>query len=384
MKKWMSFFIFFATALFAKQQMQVLFYLQDAGETYGLLPVIEKLEERGVDYRVLAGGVAQETLPKTSLPKERIVSFQDIGISAKIDRSWERGSTLTDVEIQRLVEELEAKEVVTGVAYATQGQVLKAYRQQGKRTLAFWDNFNADGENPYFKTAREVEKEASVLLLPSALLESAFEEPLTKRIVGQPTLKDWQTKIEKMDLPALRQKMGIADGEKVALFIGGYGPDFEESFQLFLDGVANTASTSIRFLVQPHPKTGGVYEQAQVLRQGQGSIQVLQGELTTQEAAAIADVVLCHISTVSFQALAAQKPVIHLIPSNQTFDSLALQKGIAFKVSTPSEFSEKIQAAFAKGAIDFYEELAIPENSVDLCVEVILENLPLRTIHATQ
>lgn len=374
MKRWLSLFVLCLSGLLAKEQTHILFYLQDAGETYGLLPVIQQLEEKGVDYRILAAGVAQDLLPKTNLPQEKIRSFQDVGIDAQVDRSWERNALLTDEQIQKLVDEIEVQEVVTGVAFATQGQVLEAYRQQGKSSIAFWDNFNADGDNPYFKTAREVETHASVLLLPSALLSSSFETPLTKKIVGQPTLKDWEEKLAKMDPQALRQKLGLDASRKVAVFIGGYGADFEESFQLFLDAVAAYDNPDACFLIQAHPKTGGVYEKAQVAKRNDPRIRVLQGELTTQEAASISQAVLCHISTVSFQALAAQKAVIHFIPSQQSFDSLALQKGIALKVTTPAEFSAKIEEAFSERTIDFYTELEIPENSVELCVEALLED----------
>ena len=91
------------------------------------------------------------------------------------------------------------------------------------------------------------------------------------------------------------------------------------------------------------------------------------------EAVAIADVVLCHQSTVAFQALAVKKPVLHLIPEGQFFDSLPLQKGLAHKVVKVENFNEELHRALGRPVEDFSEKMGIPQNSVEACARAIEE-----------
>ncbi len=361
-------FLSFSIGLFGKEKTDILFYLQDAGETYALLPVIRKLEEKGIDTLVLIAGVAEDTAGQSGVPAARFRQFSDFKVATPIDRSWGRSQKLPDSEIRVVVDEIETKEVVAGVAFELQGQILDLYSKKGIPTFAYWDNFNSDGENPYFLTAHSVEKKAETLLLPSYILEKAFENREGKAVVGQPTLQQWKTEIDAIDCGELRRKLGIGADRKTALFIGGYGTDFEEALSLFLKGIAGI--DDVQFLIQPHPKTKGA-----AFSSPNPNCRMLNGELSTIEAVALADLVLCHQSTVAFQALAIGKPVLHVIPPHQKFDSLPLQQGLAKKVSRTEDFKDAVRLAMQTPVSGFFDLMEIPENSVDLIVSALLENL---------
>ena len=356
-------FLLLALSLFGKESTEILFYVQDAGETYALLPVIQRLEEKGADFLLLVAGVAEEVVPQAGIEKKRIRTFQDLGIKERVDRRWMRTQKLSSDQIESLVEQIEAKKVVTGVAFELQGQLLQSYRDRGAATFAYWDNFSSEGENPYFQTAHAVETHAEHLLLPSQYLNDLFADREGKQVVGQPTLQQWEKELATVDVAELRQRLDIEEKE-VALFIGSYGPDYEEAFQLFLEGAALTPD--VLFLVQPHPKMRG--ESLSV-----APIRVLNGEISTIEAVALADLVICHQSTVAYQALAANKPVLHVIPPSQTFDSLALQKGLAHRVSEAALFPEAIHSAMKREVNGFYELFGIPKNSTECCLHALLE-----------
>lgn len=301
MNKVVIFFCLFAS-LFAEKT-EILFHLHDAGETYALLPVIRQLEN---DYLIITTGVSQKLL--TGIPKEKLRNFEEY-------------------------KQIEPNEVVTGVASELQGEVLDFFRRQGVLTFAYWDNFNSDGESPYFKTAHAVERRADILLLPCKTLLDAFSDrPVC--VVGHPTLD-----------PQL----------KVVLWIGGYGKEYEESYALFQKGIAMVEGVNI--MIQHHPKTG------------------LRNDFTIQEALSIADLVICHQSTASFQALAVNKPVLHVIPAGQHFDSIPLQKGLAKKVCTVEDFPKMVKEAMEADVSDFFELMGIPRNSTESCKAAILENL---------
>jgi hypothetical protein len=303
-------FLSLCFCLFAEKT-EILFHLHDAGETNALLPVIRQLE---TDYLIVTSGVSEKLL--VGIPPERLRSFQQYSL-------------------------IEPNEVVTGVASELQGEVLDFFRNKGVLTFAFWDNFNADGESPYFKTAHGVEPRADILLLPCESLVEAFPNRLV-RVVGHPTL----------DPKVLN---------KIALWVGGYGKDYEEAYELFLKGMAGVEGVTV--IVQHHPKTGR------------------KNDLKIDEALSLADLVICHQSTASFQALAANKPVLHVIPVGQHFDSLPLQKGLAKKVSAVEDFPQAVKDTLESDVSGFFELMGIPQNSTESCKAALLEGI---TIHSLE
>lgn len=298
------FLICFCFALFGEKT-DVLFHLHDAGETNALLPVIRKLD---ADYLVVTTGISANLLE--TLPKERLRGFSQYP-------------------------QIEPKLVITGVATELQGEVLDFFRNQGVPVWAYWDNFNANGESPYFKTARSIEPRADLLLLPCESLRSSFGmRPV--RVVGHPTLD--------VHLPS-----------KVILWIGGYGPAYEEAYALFQKGMSQIPDAVV--ILQHHPKTGekNLFKLTEALR--------------------LADLVVCHQSTAAFQALSAGKPVLHVIPEGQEFDSLPLQKGLAKKVSRAEDFVQAVADSCEMDVSGFFDLMGIPENSTEVCKSSILEGL---------
>ncbi len=139
------------------------------------------------------------------------------------------------------------------------------------------------------------------------------------------------------------------------LWIGGYGKEYDEAYELFQKEMA--AIPGLTVLIQHHPKSG------------------LKNDFKLNEVLAIPDLVVCHQSTVSFLALANKIPVIHVIPSGQNFDSLPLRKGLAKKVSRVEDFAKTVEDAMSTDISSFFELMGIPENSTETCAQAILEYL---------
>jgi hypothetical protein len=336
-----SFFLCCA-ALFSGEKVDFLFYVQDAGETNALVPVGESLQEKGYRVAFLAGGTAQSLL----MGKE-IIQGPDLS---------SRGQCLDKLFLSDLRSRVEPKVVVTGVAYAAQGQVLDLYRDLP--TFAFWDNFNSNGENPYFRTARAVAAKAATLFLPSKAIENDFGGATC--VVGHPTLEIWRREIQAFEA-----------GEAV-LFIGGYGREYEEAFELFL--ACAEENPGIEYLVQIHPKSDGAFEKEALNKRPGLSVRILEG-LSTIEAVGRAGIVACHQSTVAFQALACGKRAIHVIPKHQAFDSLPIQKGLACKISSPEEFGAALQSK-PPSAEEFTQTLGIPGESIETFCQALIEAIP--------
>ena len=369
MQKQFFLLLFSVFALFSTEQVDVLFYLQDAGETYALIPVIEALEEKGIECRILAAGVAEGILANSGLPQEKIKLFSDFGV--QFDADWQRSYRICDCYVARLTDEIAAIEVVAGVAYEAQGQVLEAYQNRGAKGLVFWDNFNADGQDPYFETARSVAQRAQTILVPAIALEGAFPGK-TAIAVGHPSLDAWKAKMESLDRTLIRARQGLLARHKAALFIGGYGSEYEDSFRIYLDGAAKT--DEFVFLFHPHPKSDRTFEKRLISESG-SSIWMIEDGTSALEAVAMADLVLCHQSTVAFQALAAGKPVLHVLPQNSQYTSLPLEKGMAMQVRSAEDFPEALAAVMGRAPSGFYQTLGVPPNAVKNCADAIAEGV---------
>jgi hypothetical protein len=346
MKKVLTSILFSITLLFSGEPVDVLFYLQDAGETYAMIPVIEALKKQDVSVKVLAKGVAAQAVPP-EFPQVAESELPD-GLSPKL--------------------------VVTGVAHLDQGSLLTTYRLLGLPVLAYWDNFSSEGESPYFQTARRVAAQATQVLVPTFALERAF--PQGAKTVGQPTLENWVAAVSSLDRNELRQRLGICSCKEIITWIGGYGPAYEEALKLFVASVEESQSEGFYILVQPHPKVKGGEVESEAFATCSYPYRVLQGELTTQEAVALSDEVLCHQSTVAFQAAAAGKPVIYFIPPSQVFTSILLEKGVAQRVGQPGEFLQALaQTRATSQTQDFFKLIGTPRDSVSLIVGALLEYL---------
>ena len=230
-------------------------------------------------------------------------------------------------------EKIEPRKVLTGVADDLQGETLDFFRSRAL-TYAFWDNFNTEGPSAYFSRAHRIQEKADVLLLPCESLLTSFSHRKSF-VVGHPALPE-PTK------------------PKLVVWIGGYGENYEEAHALFKEGMKSVVGCVV--LEQYHPKTG------------------LKNDLKTSDAIALADLVVCHQTSAAFQALAQNKPVLHVIPEGQEFESIPIEKGLAKKVTLLKEFSEKLTEAMNGDVSGFYEVMGIPKNSVDLiCQSLGLE-----------
>jgi len=225
-----------------------LFFFQDPGETNGLMPVVERMREIGAD-----------------------------------------------VEIGR-PDEVDCEVFISGVATELQGDLYDVCRRQGIKTVAFWDNFQEEGQSPYFARAHRIEKKADYLWVPQNGMFAKREHVF---VSGHPSLEVWKKQAAQVDKEAVRKRLGL--GPKVAVWIGGYGAEYEKAYEAF-----KNYKHDYEVIYQPHPKTG------------------IAPLISTVEAVVLADVVFCHQSTVAYQAAYLGKPVFSsgMVPLDTPEDSI--------------------------------------------------------------
>jgi hypothetical protein len=314
---------FALSTILTTQQTDCLFVLTHAGETTELLCVIEELQRQNRDYRVLAQGVAKD-LVKGCVPQERLIE-----------------------------EPIQAKKIVTGVHSEVHKYYLDLYRGHAQ-TFAYWDNPEPRGPSPYFTRALKVQRAADKVLFPSgyvALAPEFQDRPEDEKlVVGKPTL------LKFLNLPK-------KEATKI-LFVGSYGDGYEKALALFAKTM-QTQPQAKSVVFQKHPMSKGNLEENYASALG-----AIVSSLPIHEAVAEAKVVLTYNSSGGFQALLSGKPVIYVVPENDTYTNCFIEEERAAKASTPAElldalFHPKISLH------NFLDSMQIPTNPLDRFLQVL-------------
>ncbi len=305
----------------------VLFIAQDAGEAYAFLPV---LKENHLNYYVVAGGVAYDIFKQEKdIAAGALISFEALGQPELMNRHVARDTIISDEILERVVSVFETEMVVAGVAFHFQGQYLKAFGELGVKTYALWDNFSPEGEDGYFTTAHRVKMEADVVIVPT--VEFSTHEKFSQckvALVEHPTIQVWKEAKNHLNQREIRHRYN-ATYKKLVTFIGGYGPAYERSFDLFVKGIESLGE-DVKILVKPHPKAGGEYERMRLFAAGMHDCSVLGSscEFTTQEIALASDLVVTYASTVGVQATLSGQSSLFVVPEGDTYTNFVIRLGL--------------------------------------------------------
>jgi hypothetical protein len=352
-RKFLVLFLVCFASLFAKET-DLLVVLFDAGETNALLPVLEKLHEEGRIFSIAVCGTAAELVKKRPEFSEHLLE-----IDSRIDKTWTRDQMLLESRILEIKKKVQPKVVLTGVASQIQAQLLDAYKHEA-RTLAYWDNFSPNGANPYFTKALEVQKHADKVLYPSDFVASAEEfasRPKEEKIVvGQPSLDVW-----KKELSAVNRHAIWKSPDSVITYIGSYGPEYEEALRLFVRCIRESHFPG-KVIIQLHPKSDGAFEKTVC-----SGAPFLFLPLSTIEAVAIADLVVCYNSTVAFQASFSGKKVLYVIPEKDPYTNFSIENGSISKVHSPEGFAKEWKKKDLRSPRSF----EVPENARDKILSVL-------------
>jgi hypothetical protein len=365
-------FIVLATVQgWAKQTYDAIFILQDAGETNAILPIIEKCAQNNENFLILTAGQATETLSHKISLKNNTLSFDQLGISEKIDKTWKRDEKISEASLKKITDEIEAKKVISGVAFELHGQLLQAFKVKQSQTFAYWDNINFEGTDPYFQTAQNVAKTPDHLLVPSRAFKNAYPQA---DVVGQPSYELWKQQLSGIQPSTVTAKIPFALKSPVIVFLGGTGSEYVETFKQFLSYAKELKGYTI--LIAAHPKFEGLVEKTELEKQSFPNVHLIEKtwNISSMEAIAIADHVICHKSTTGINAAVAGKPVIYFIPAQQSYTNPLIERGGA---SIASNFNELLSCLKTKrSAEDPFKILKVPEESVDLIYNRLHQAIP--------
>lgn len=349
-----------------------LFVLYDMGETEFLTPVINRLESDGKkNYRVLVMGIAAEIAEKKGLPKDKLITLNDLGVKKDVDRFWSKTQGLTEAEIELIHKKVRLKNLILSGASTSMihYQLLREYDLDAK-TFALWTNFDPTVAGDGQEVAEKVQGAAQVVLYPSQYVVDALPVvPSRYAIVGQPSLETFSQGYEKINPSEVREKLNIIPSQKVVAYLGGYekDEDYREGFEYFVKCLSSSDQKETLFVIQPHPKSAeGHFERKVMAKYGVTNFLVPPPKVTnSQEVVAISEgPVLCHKSSVSIKVASLGREVAFILPPHETWTNALLDAQVSPRVSS----FEAFQALFKNpsqglGAADLYNMMGMPKDA---------------------
>ena len=341
----------------------LLFIFFDAGETNAMTPVLAKLKNENKSFLVLTFGTSSTLKLDEKLSPEYVINSERV-IDLDVDRNWNRYKGLPQEQIKRIKETFSPKTIITGVSSVIQQQLTEAYQGEAK-IIGYFDNYGPMDNISYASIVREIEKNLDTLMVPSKDV-AATAEIKNVVVVGQPSLEASIASFRHVDNDAVFKKTGLLKNRKVVSFMGGYDPEYKDVLTVFVQGM--TAFPDYQTVLRPHPKTDGSLEQRVIDEQKCGHCVVSQTDMTTTEAVAISDVVVCHHSTVGIQAIFLGKKVIYVEVPGATFTNPDLSAWhFSKQVTTPQDFVAVLKER--QGRVRPKEELftiaGIPTNATE-------------------
>ena len=335
----------------------ILFVCCDMGETNALIPVMQKLHEDKIEFKVLAMGAALTKLEGDFSLKDRVIPVKE-----EVSTATNCAKPLADVAAA--IGTLQARVVISGPASKAQEQILAAIRADKK--IVYLDNFNYVTSSESFQTVKGVAKVAQKTICVARKVKQILETPQgfftdkNIKLLGRPSLKNWVTQVNRVDLRATVKKIGFNLYQPIVTIIGGYGRLYDEGVNdAYQQATTSLEEVGYQVHIQHHPNI------------------INKQPLTTIEAVGMADYVICYDSIAGFESLFANKKVIFLQPSSVPLsDNDAIKEGLAPRVRTAEELVQILDKVSGSQR-DPYEVLGVPRDSTAAITQYLLKKAKL-------
>ncbi len=320
-------------------EVDVLFCTYDISDSASLKRIMAEFDQLNVTYKVLAFGKSVDVFHER--PEFIKLDLPDV--------TWDREKKLGQEHLNLIKKTLKPRMVIAGMASATQAQVLNLFKGDGAYTIAFYDNFDAPENKEYIQEFLKIIGPIDEYFLPSQTTLTGFQKmDATKQaklsVLGQPALEDWEEIFAKTNRDELSFRLNVDKGDKVILFVGGYDDTYKEYCRLFVKAMkAFENNPHIKIFVTYHPKTDGSLERGIIAEENATNIKVIdKNGPSTAEVATIANVLVCHKSSVGVQALYVGLPVVYVVKKGE-LNNFAIKQGLAGEVESEQDLVETLK-----------------------------------------
>jgi len=222
------------------------------------------------------------------------------------------------------------------MASAGQAQVLNAFPKS--QQVAIYDNFDPpEGKEfiqPFVKTVGPIHLYMVCAVFLVAPFQDLFKGTPVEA-VGQPALEEWRDVFESTDRTKLRKDLGLEMNQKVIVFAGGTDDTYKKNLDIFVRTVARHPHWKV--FVTYHPKTDGSVERAAVKDANARNIKV-SNDIKTNSLATIADVLVCHKSSVCQQAFSVGVSCVYV--AGKEYHNFLTDQKLVIRVETEDQLEK--------------------------------------------
>lgn len=381
LRRYLTFFVFLIVASpsvfsFAPSRCDVLLVAYDVADLNALKALASTLAHRNRQSCFFAVGQAA-----VQLDQDPRVVFKELGLGGS--QAWPRTRILDENDLAQL-KILHPKVIVTGMASALQAQLLTL----AEYAYAYYDNFDSVEGKEYIQDFLDQTKRTgspTAYWAPSQATADTFAndprmQDVPMSVVGQPVLEEWETLFETIDRKALREKLSVEPGRRVILFAGGYDETYESYLSLFLESIKDLVEElNLEVLITYHPKPGGAIERQLVAEAKNPHIRVIDGEsqggVATNKIATIADVFVCHKSSMGPQAISQGLPMLY-VADPKDYKNIVLDKGLAHIAGTKEDVQLNVRALLGGNTCVSLENLGLPKKRAsDVMADLVQQAL---------
>eukprot|EP01102_Stenamoeba_stenopodia_P015263 TRINITY_DN5187_c0_g1_i2.p1 TRINITY_DN5187_c0_g1~~TRINITY_DN5187_c0_g1_i2.p1 ORF type:complete len:452 (-),score=79.06 TRINITY_DN5187_c0_g1_i2:1113-2273(-) len=370
----------------------VLFVLHDAGETFAMLPVMEflaanasLLSSSSPAMNLTYVALVMSTAQNLTVNRTDVITFEVLGLATDPVDPFHNAS-LSASDLRLLEQRVKPKLVITGMDSVFQQQISELYNNtSGVVVAGYLDGYAWDPSTILMSFLRP-QSVQQVLVVANSIGESVQNvSDIPTTTVGDPSITTWFAAEKEVNKTLLRTLLVGSDPRPIVVFAGGYGIGYSDSVVLFVNStVALELYEDFNFLLAVHPGQNGSLEQSIVEEfNATDYVRVLPSTFPypLSSIASVTQQLTSQTSSAGVQCLYLGVPSIYLdSPSTPRYSNIAIQNGFSPQVSSSDSYAEALNQQSRDGFSFDPEKLeeccGIPLDPIPAVVKWILNNLP--------
>ncbi|MCE2951206.1 MAG: hypothetical protein ACK50V_01930 [Alphaproteobacteria bacterium] len=316
-----------------------------ASEAKSFESVSKELERINVPHSVVGLGVAHAILKDHPHALSLKVKC---GLRAPVHRpEWPSKQRLPEGDLLKLSGCLDPHVTMLGTYARVQAQIASIFRKKGSYVISFYDDFYRDTPQIMVKSALPRSHE---ILLPTPQLLPFFQKifpHIQTHVTGRPNNETWLIARKRVNKVNLQRKMippGFV-GRKILFYLGGYGRDYNDSFEELVKFVKQ--KPELLAIYSPYPGDNGKREMSLIQMYGVSNFIALPKEVPVEEAVYLADRILCHRSNTGIQAAFAGLAVGYYDTNLYVYQNPLIDKGIVPHLQTQQDLHKFMDETYA-------------------------------------
>jgi hypothetical protein len=334
--------VFGARAVASEESVLLLAFT--ASEAKSFESVSKELARLNVPHALVGLGVAHAILKD----HPRALSLKvKCGLRGPVHRTeWPSKQRLPEGDLLKLSGCLDPHVAMLGTYARVQAQIASIFRKKGSYVISFYDDFYKDTPQIMVKSALPRSHE---ILLPTPKLLPFFQKifpHIPTHVTGRPNNETWLFARSRVNQARLHEKMipQAFTGHKVLFYLGGYGRDYNDSFEELVKFVKQ--KPDLLAVYSPYPGDNGKREMSLIQMYGVKNFIALPPDVPVEEAVYLADRILCHRSNTGIQAAFAGLAVAYYDTSLYVYQNPLIDKGIVPHLQTQEDLHKFIDEPY--------------------------------------